>query len=307
MTRLAAAFGVCLISFSAVFVRLASVEPITAAFFRGFYALPVLFLIYRRLGQERPFKERRLAILAGCMLGIDLIVWHHAIDYIGTGLATVMGNTQVVFVGLIAWWLYGERPSRGALVLIPMVFAGVVLVSGLGRDDAYGADPARGVVFGILTGLAYTAYLLMLRASGKGFEGRPSSPVGPLLDATLGATGASLFFGVVLGGFDPVPHWPAHGWLLALAMVSQVFGWLLITEALPRLPALETSVLLLLQPMLTVLWGRLLFTELLSTVQWLGVAFVLLGVGALSIAGSVDRKTEEADVEPAKAVSEPAA
>lgn len=284
MIRLAAAFGVFLISFSAIFVRLASVEPITAAFFRGLYALPILLLIYKLKGTDhRQGRERRVAFLAGAMLGIDLIFWHHAIDHIGAGLATVMGNTQVVFVGLFAWWLYGERPSGGALALVPVIFGGVILVSGLGRQDAYGADPAKGVAFGLATALAYTAYLMLLRASGS----RRGPSAGPLLDATFGAAVATLLLGLGLGGLDLEPHWPAHGWLLALALVSQVFGWLLITDALPRLPALETSVLLLLQPMATVLWGRLLFDEILSTVQWGGVLCIVAGVGALSVIGAV--------------------
>ena len=83
--------------------------------------------------------------------------------------------------------------------------------------------------------------------------------------------------------------WPEHGWLLALALVAQVVGWLLIAAALPRVPALETSVLLLLQPMLTVLWGLLLFSEYLSGLQWAGVVLVLGGVGVLTLRGSVER------------------
>ncbi|MDA8017916.1 MAG: DMT family transporter [Thermoanaerobaculia bacterium] len=287
MTRLAAAFGVFLISFSAIFVRFAGVEPITAAFFRCFYALPFLFLICRaRRPDGRSGRQRRLAQLAGAMLGADLIVWHHSIEYIGTGLGTVLGNTQVVFVGLAAWWLHGERPTKQALGVVPVVFLGVVLISGLGRSDAYGTDPIRGVIFGLLTGLSYSAFILLLRAASR----EKTSPVGPLLDATLGATASSLGLGLVLNGLDFAPHWPAHGWLLALALVSQVFGWLLITEALPRLPALETSVLLLLQPMLTVLWGRLLFSELLSEMQWSGVGLILLGIGTLSLAGGMTER-----------------
>jgi drug/metabolite transporter (DMT)-like permease len=44
-------------------------------------------------------------------------------------------------------------------------------------------------------------------------------------------------------GFAFTPTLPAHGWLVTLALVSQVAGWLLIATALPRLPAVETSVL----------------------------------------------------------------
>ena len=41
--HLTAVVGVLLISFSAIFVRLAGVSPDTSAFFRSLYALPVLF------------------------------------------------------------------------------------------------------------------------------------------------------------------------------------------------------------------------------------------------------------------------
>ena len=51
---------------------------------------------------------------------------------------------------------------------------------------------------------------------------------------------------------------------MLLALVTQVVGWLLIATALPRLPAIETSVMLLGQPVLTVLWGVLIFAERLS-------------------------------------------
>jgi drug/metabolite transporter (DMT)-like permease len=67
-----------------------------------------------------------------------------------------------------------------------------------------------------------------------------------------------------------------------LAIGSQVIGWLLIGTALPKLPVVETSVLLLGQPVFTVIWGVLMFDERLSALQWAGSAIVLAGVGVLS-------------------------
>ncbi len=234
-----------------------------------------------------------MAAGAGLFLALDLVLWHRSIDLIGAGLATVLANTQVVFVGVAAWVIYRERPSGLAFVTIPVVFGGVVLISGLGRADAFGDDPVAGVALGVLAGLAYSGFLLMFRASNR--ELVPT--VGPLLDATIGAAVGSLVSGATDPDFSLALVWPEHGWLLALAMVVQVSGWLLIAAALPRLPALETSVTLLLQPMATVLWGFLIFAEHLSGAQWAGVALVLGGVGALTVWGSVERPTEA----PAKA------
>ena len=287
MTRLLALLGVLSISFSAIFVRLADVSPSTAAFFRAGYAIPALFLLWRLVrGQDyRSARDRRVAFASGLFLAMDLALWHQSIRLIGAGLATVLANIQVIFVGLAAWAVYRERPTGLAMFTIPAIFGGVALMSGLGRPDAYGDDPLGGVIFGIFSGVAYALFLLVFRASNRGLA--PSA--GPLLDATVGVALGSLLASIFDPGFDLGMSWPAQGWLLALALVVQVGGWLFIAAALPRLPALETSVLLLLQPMATVLWGTLIFAEQLSILQWAGVALVLGGIGALTLRGSVER------------------
>lgn len=295
MTRLFALVGVVGISFSAIFVRLAHVSPSTAAFFRGLYAIPALLLFWllvRRRG-ERSWRVRALAFLAGLFLATDLAFWHRAIAYIGAGLGTVLANTQVAFVGLLAWALHKERPKPVALAMIPLVFGGVVLISGLGRADAYGTEPLRGSLLGALAGLAYSGFLLVFRRANRAL----SHPAGPLLDATIGVTVGALAGSVFDPGFSLTPTWPAHGWLLALALVAQVAGWLMISIALPRLPALETSVLLLLQPLCTVLWGFLLFDERLSHAQLAGAGIVLFGVAVLSVRGSVEQQPKRAPLE----------
>jgi drug/metabolite transporter (DMT)-like permease len=276
VSRLAAVLGVLVISFSAIFVRLAGVSPDTAAFFRVIYALPVLAALWLWLDRgARPVRLRLLALISGLFLGLDLALWHRAIHWIGAGLATVLGNTQVVFVGLAAWLLYRERPRRLVFLGVPLAFLGMTLVSGLGRPDAYGIDPIRGTFFGVLTGILYAVFLLLFRASSR----EHPAPIGPFFDAAVGTVVATGAVGWWAGRLALAWQWPAHGWLVALALGSQVAGWLLIAYALPRLPAVETSVLLLLQPMATVLWAFLLFAEDLSALQWLGVALVLTGVG----------------------------
>ena len=70
--------------------------------------------------------------------------WHHAIEAVGAGLATVLGNLQVIIVGFFAWLLLGERPSRATLLALPIVLAGVILISGVVGSDAYGATRSSG-------------------------------------------------------------------------------------------------------------------------------------------------------------------
>ena len=95
----------------------------------------------------------------------------------------------------------------------------------------------------------------------------------------------------LLSDLSVVPVWPGHWWLLGLALGIHACGWLLIAKALPRLPALDTSVMLLLQPALTLVWAMIIFDERLSTAQRLGVLLVLVGIGTAASRGIV-RPTE---------------
>jgi drug/metabolite transporter (DMT)-like permease len=278
---LAAVAGALTIAFSAILVKLAAVSPSTAAIFRCAYALPVLGAIAlwedRRFGARAP-RDRRLAAAAGVFFAADLIFWHHAIEDVGAGLATVLGNTQVVIIPFAAWALLGEHVERRILVALPLVCSGVVLISGVLESGAYGEHPARGVLFGLLTGLTYAGFLLVLR-QGSGDLRRPA---GPLFDATLVAAVTAVLAGLVVGDAELVPSWPAHGWLLTLALTSQVIGWLLITVSLPRLPAALTSVTLTIQPVGSVILGVILLSETPSVLQLAGVACIVAGL--LSIA-----------------------
>lgn len=284
MDRLLALAGAVTISFSAILVRLADASPSTVAFFRVSYGLAALALLALAGGSGgRSARDRWTAVGAGALMGLSLTIWNYAIGFIGAGLSTVIGNSQVVFVGLVAWALHGERPSRLAFGAIPVVLAGVALSSGLGRSGAYGEAPLLGAWLSVLNAGVYATFLLLFRS----VSGRAPAPRGPLLDATAGAALLTLAAGLLTDpGFSLRPTWPTHGWLLLLGLGPQVVGWLLILRALPRLPALDTSVILLMQPVLTVVWAYLIFREVPSLLQWAGVALVLAGVALLSLRGS---------------------
>jgi drug/metabolite transporter (DMT)-like permease len=269
--------GAIAIAFSGILYLYAEVSPSTGAFFRCAYAVPPLLLLAwwedRRYGR-RPLRTRVWAWLAGAFFAADLILWHRSIEYVGAGLATVLGNTQIVLVGVLAWFLYRERPSKPLLAAIPIAMGGIVLISGVFEDGAYGEDPVLGAFYGVLTGLAYTGFLLTLRHGSSDLR----RVAGPLYDATLASALLIIPVGLAIGDVDFTPSLSAHGWLIVLALSAQVLGWLLITVSLPRLPAVLTSVLLTLQPVCSVLLAALLLGEDPSALQLVGVAMILSGL-----------------------------
>lgn len=276
--------GAVAIAFSGILVRVADVPPSTAALFRCVYALPVLGLLAlherRRYGTDSGNRPT-LALAAGVFFAADLILWHHAIAAVGAGLSTVLANIQVVLVGVVAWAVLGERPARRTLLAVPVVLGGVLLISGVLDDRAYGDAPMLGVVFGLATAVAYAGFLLVLRAGTRDAR----RPAGPLFLATLASAITTLPAGWALGELELAPSWPAHGWLLLLALSAQVLGWLLIGAALPRVPAALTSVVLTLQPVLSVLLAMLLLDEDPSPLQLVGIAVVVGGIVVATVGG----------------------
>jgi drug/metabolite transporter (DMT)-like permease len=185
-----------------------------------------------------------------------------------------------VIVPLAAWALLREKPAARTIASVPVVLVGVVLISGVVGAGAYGSSPALGVLFGVLTAVTYAGFLLVLRAGSTDLR----RPAGPLFYATLASALVTLPVGAGLGELELTPTWPEHGWLVLLALTSQVVGWLLIAAALPRLPAALTSVTLTLQPALSVVFAVVFLDESPSAVQLAGVAVIVAGV-VLATAG----------------------
>jgi len=151
---------------------------------------------------------------------------------------------------------------------------------------SYGADPQLGVAIGLVTATTYAGYLLVIRQATPDHR-----PAGPVAIATALTAVAALAFGSAVGDLDIVPSLPAHAYLIALGILSQSVGYLLIQSSLPRLPAVITSVLLLIQPVTTVFLGALLLSEAPSVWQLGGVALV---VGGIALATGGGRRVQVA-------------
>ena len=162
MTLAAALAGALVISFSAIFFALSGADPITGIFFRAAYALPAVFALWfaRRRRDRRSPRKRLIAFGAGVALGLDIAMWHSSINYIGTGLATLLVGSQAIFVAVFAWLFLGEIPSKRVMATVPLVLIGVGLVSGVGQKGAFGANPLRGAALALLAAVFYAVFIL---------------------------------------------------------------------------------------------------------------------------------------------------
>jgi drug/metabolite transporter (DMT)-like permease len=296
-----AGLGAVTISASPILVVLSGASPVSTAFYRSLIALPVLLVLAaaeRRRHGTRSLAQRLRAGLAGMFLAVDLILWTHAIADIGAGVATVLGNMQVLIVAGIAWLIWHERPGRAVVLALPVVMFGVVLVSGLIGKHVTGQHPLAGIVYGVAMSLAYSGFLMTLRRSSAD----SAHVAGPVADSTAGATVTSLVIGIFTGGLTLHPLWPSLGWLIVLALVSQVAGWLLITSSLTRLPAAIASLMLLLQPAISLGLAAVFINERPTFLQILGATLTCIGALAASLAST--RTTPQRPTPPPAAVAQ---
>ena len=297
-TMLIALAGAVAISFSPVLYVFSGTNPSTGAFFRMLYALPALALLAYlvRSADTRSSRTRWMAFGAGLILAPDMLSYHSSMIFIGIGIATLIGNSQVIIVTLASWKLFGEKPNPAILLSLPVVVVGLALISGIADSEPYGEDPVKGVIFGLMAAFFYSSFLILFRYSNR--ELAPSSSV--QLDATAGAALGLLVLGLMpLSGYaieplDLQPIWPGHGWLIVLALLCQVAGWLAIAHALPRLPAAHVSFAVLLQPVLTLVWGYVILDQDgHSQNQVMGIFLVLSAIIAVTLYGSAS--SAEAD------------
>ena len=266
-----------MISFAPVFVRLVDVPPTTSAFYRVLFGGVILgvWLVAsgQRLGRKRA--ATLALLLAGALFAADLFVWHRSIWYVGPGLSTLLGNFQVFVLAVVGVVFFREKARWELAVAIPAAFAGLVMI--VGPDwSGLDADYRLGIIFGLLTGVFYAAYILALRRARLA-DPEPS-PAGDLAIASFACALCLGAVAPVTGESLVLPHAEAAGLLASYALVAQVLGWVLISGALSRVPASRVGLVLLLQPTLAFVWDVWFFDRPFSLREGAGAALTLAAI-----------------------------
>ena len=286
--------GICLISTSAILVTLAAVPPTVSAFYRNFFAALIWLLLYP---YTRPFcaaplktdspaaldaaspwfgflvRTGRTPLLLGSLgffFAVDLWAWHRSILFLGAGPATLLGNLQVLIVSLLAVLFFHEKLQRWFWPGCFLALLGIALLT-LTRGIGQGVLP--GLLYGLLTAFTYSFFLIILRVL-RNFRITPQQ----VLFWVAAISAFFLALPLLAEGGRLVPHGTALGLLLLHAFLSSVLGWWLIITALPYVPVAVASTLLLLQPVLTSLWGHIFLHQTLSVAQIAGIFLALAGI-----------------------------
>ena len=213
-------------------------------------------------------REDWLVVLAfGCSLGAMNWAIYQSFARIPLGVAVT-----IEFVGPLALAVIGSRRPRD-LIWVALVAVGVAL---LGLEP--GPVSTAGVLFALVAGVAWAAYILLSAQTGQRWPG-----LGGLAMASVVATLLLTPFAIATGGGDLLdPTVLALG--AAVGLLSSVIPYSLELTALRTLPPRVFSILMSLEPAAAALAGVLVLRELLSPLQVLAMACVVVAsIGATRV------------------------
>lgn len=167
--------GTLFLSGTPLWVKASNMDPATQAFLRvilGFLLLLPLGIHEMRKKQGLHRQGIILAAISGVFLGIDFVAWNYSIFLIGSGVAAILLNLQVVIVPMLAAVVDKVKLPKSFVFILPIMIVGVLFTGGVFEPAEGSAGPAMiggiktsviGTAAGLTSGLCYSLYLYLSR------------------------------------------------------------------------------------------------------------------------------------------------
>ena len=240
-----------------------------AAFIGSRFLLAALLLLPLAWLREPPPTRAQLVRAAGCgtLLGASLLLWVTAIsqsDALGSG-AFIM-SVATLMAPLAAWGAFRAKPGRHYWLTLPIAIAGLLLLS---------SSTHWGVSLSLFWFLAAATTLGIQLAVHRHF----AQSIAPtwLTCIQLAMTG---LLGTLLSLLTE--QWPeagvSHGiwgWFAASVLIATTLRYWLLTHALSKMTTAHAALMLLLEPVWTLILSTLFYSEPLGGTKLAGVGLVL--------------------------------
>ena len=240
------------------------VSPTMIVWLRLVTSAVVLVAVGRPDVRRRDRRDWLVVAGFGASLGVMNWAIYQSFARIPLGVAVTLE-----FIGPLTLAVLGSRRARD-LAWVLLAALGVAL---LGLEPGHVTLP--GVLFALLAGAAWAAYILLSAQTGRRWPG-----VGGLAVASVAATVLLTPVALGRGGGDLVD---GRVVLLgaAVGLLSSVIPYSCELAALRSLPPSVFSILMSLEPAAAALAGIVVLQEMLAPTQWLAMACVVVAsVGA---------------------------
>ncbi len=255
----------------------AGLTPFTLLFARVFFSAVILLFVVKSRGPIAKLTaiQLRAVLFVSAAFTATLGSLIYSYTLIPSGVAMTFHFGYPIFVVLLAFIFFRQKPTSMQIVCIFLALTGVVLM----QNTAGGLHPV-GVATATFSGISYATYLLTINKSSL-------SQLEPLQLNLYIHWFCTLFVLLAwpLQGKVPLST-SLVGWGAALggAVVVSVLAMTLLQSSLRLISAQTASILTTLEPVTSVLVGVFIFQENLSLKSVIGLVLVLGSVVILSTA-----------------------
>ncbi|MGB0561227.1 MAG: DMT family transporter [Spirulinaceae cyanobacterium] len=284
--------GVMGIATSAVMIRLAIAAAGTSGVgFSLFIAAMRMVIAALVLAPSwRNFSPRQvsrgaiwMAIAAGLCLALHVAAWISSLSFTSITASTTLVTTNPIWVALLGWLWYGDRPRRLTQwgIVIALAGSSAIVFGNTGSNAPLlaGSQPLLGNSLALFGAWLASAYMLLGRAAQQ--QGLSLGHY-----SAIAYTTAAILL-LPLPGLLGVPYlgypWAAYGAIAGMAVLGQLVGHTSINWSLTRLSPTLVSLCLLFEPVGASLLGAIVFGELPTLNIWFGAAIVLAGVALATV------------------------
>jgi drug/metabolite transporter (DMT)-like permease len=192
--------------------------------------------------------------------------------------AIFLQSTAPLWVLLAGPLLLHERATREDLVFMAVVALGMALFFvGADRPQTTAPDPARGNLLAVVSGVGYAGVVLGLRWVGRDAHGAEAGAAsGEAVKTVVAGNVLASLLALPMALPTPAPHAADVVVIVYLGAVQIGLAYWLMSTAMPHVPALEASTILLVEPALNPLWAWLAHGERPAALAIAGGAVIIL-------------------------------
>ncbi len=269
-----------------IFTKRALMEGMTSGavvFYRLFFSAIVSFIVLKVLGIDMKASARQItemAVMGVIGFGATMALLTMAYSLIPTGLATMLHFTYPLFVTVVMTMAFKEKMTVLKAVACLCAMGGLVLMAD------FSSLSVAGILLAISSGITYASYVI----ANKKLE---FASLHGLVIVFYVSCFACVFFGIkaVITKemmFPPSPL--AFGLVLAIAIFCTVVTLFLLTYGIKTLGASTASVLNMLEPVISLVAGMIIYKEAIATKGIIGCVLVILAGIAVAFDSANNRE-----------------
>lgn len=263
-------------------IALRGVPPLTLVLIRMTLAAILLYAALRAIGQRLPSGWRiwgALLVLGIINNALPFILFAWGQTHITGGLASILNATTPLWAVIVAHLLTDdEKATPGKIVGVLLGLAGVIVM--VGGDALAGLGGALLAQIACLVG---TLSYALASVQARGFKALGVRPMALATGQSITAAAVLLPIALIVETpwRLPVPGMDSIAALLALALFSTTFAYVLYFRLLEAAGATNSLLVTFLIPITAILLGTLLLGEAIEPKQLAGMALIALGLAAI--------------------------